>query len=252
MMWMYDVICVRDHCIAQPVFIRHFVKNRNREGAVMKDIKGMLVRRLQGLIKAAERFPVSVAGFAAALLVVYAIIGEDRNSPLILQKMVFTLVIGAVLGIAIQFAVERFDGLSARRVVAYIAGLLLTMGYFLILLPASEISDAVVIRSLVTVFALICVVLWVPSAGGRADFNRVALTYVKTFATSWLYAAVLSAGFAAVIATVDILLFDVSDKAYAYSMATVWILFAPVYFLSLLPRFDHRRNALENGSGAGL
>lgn len=216
----------------------------------MKDIKGSLVRRLQGLIKAAERFPVSVAGFAAALLVVYAIIGEDLDPALIMQKMVFTLVIGAVLGIVIQFAVESFDGLSSRRVVAYVAGLLLTVGYFLILLPASEISDAVVIRSLVTVFALICVVLWVPSAGGRADFNRVALTYVKTFATSWLYAAVLSAGFAAVIASVDILLLDVSDKVYAYSMATVWILFAPVYFLSLLPRFDHRHKALENGSNA--
>ncbi|MZQ97405.1 MAG: DUF4153 domain-containing protein [Acidaminobacter sp.] len=216
----------------------------------MKEIKGTLVRRLQGLIKAAERFPVSVAGFAAALLVVYAIIGEDLDPPLIMQKMVFTLVIGAVLGIAIQFTVESFDGLSSRRVAAYVAGLLLTLGYFLILLPVSEISDAVVIRSLVTGFALICVVLWLPSAGGREDFNRVALTYVKTFATSWLYAAVLSAGFAAVIATVDILLFEVSDEAYAYSMATVWILFAPVYFLSLLPRFDHRQNALENGSGA--
>jgi len=214
----------------------------------MKGIKGSLVRRLQGLIEAAERFPVSVAGFVAALLVVYAIIGDDLNPPLILQKMVFTLVIAAVLGIAIQFAVERFDGLKSRRVVAYIAGLLLTLGYFLILLPASEISDAVVIRSLVTVFALICVALWVPSAGGRADFNRIALTYFKSFATSWLYAAVLSAGFAAVIASIDILLFDVRDEVYAYSMATVWILFAPVYFLSLLPRFDHRQNVLENGS----
>lgn len=218
----------------------------------MKDVKGTLVRRAQGLIKAAERFPVSVAGFVATLLVVYAIIGDDFNPPLILQKVVFTLVVGAILGIAIQFAVERFDRLSGRRAAVYIAGLLLTLGYFLILLPASEISDAVVIRSLVTIFALICVVLWVPSSGGKADFNRIALTYFKTFATSWLYAAVLTAGFAAVIATVDILLFDVSDEAYAYSMATVWILFAPVYFLSLLPRFDHRQNPLENGSGSGF
>lgn len=218
----------------------------------MKNIKGTLVRRMQGLVRAAERFPVSVAGFAAALLVVYVIIADDMNPPLILQKMVFTIVVGAILGIAIQFAVERFDRLSGRRVAAYIAGLLLTLGYFLILLPASEISDAVVIRSLATIFALICVALWVPSAGGRADFNRIALSYFKTFATSWLYAAVLSAGFAAVIATVDILLFDVSDEAYAYSMATVWILFAPVYFLSLLPCYDHRLNALENGSGSGL
>lgn len=218
----------------------------------MKNIKGTLAGRVQGLIKAAERFPVSVSGFVAALLVVYAIIGEDLDPPLILQKMVFTLIIGAILGIVIQFAVERFEGLSARRAAAYVAGLLLTLGYFLILLPASEISDAVVIRSLVAVFALICIVLWIPSAGGRADFNRIALTYFKTFATSWLYAAVLTAGFAAVIATVDILLFNVSDEAYAYSVATVWILFAPVYFLSLLPRFDHRQNALENSSGAGL
>lgn len=218
----------------------------------MKLIKGTLAGRVRGLIKAAERFPMSVSGFAAALLVVYAIIGADLDPPLIQQKMVFTLIIGAMLGIVIQFAVERFDGLSARRAAAYVAGLLLTLGYFLILLPVSEISDAVVIRSLVAVFASICLALWTPSAGGRTDFNRIALTFLKTFATSWLYATVLTAGFAAVIATVDMLLFDVSDEAYAYSMATVWILFAPVYFLSLLPRFDHRQNALENGSDAGL
>lgn len=217
----------------------------------MKRIKEIISGRMVGLFKAAERFPVTVAGFVAALMVVYAIILEGHTPQLILQKWVFTLVVGAILGMTLQFLVERFGRLSTRRTAVYVMGLLLTAGYFFILLPVTEISQAVVIRSLVAVFALICMVLWVPSIGGKSDFNRIALVYFKTFATSWLYAAVLSAGAAAVIAAVDTLLFSVNDDTYAYSMATVWILFAPVYFLSLLPRFDHRQNILENVTELG-
>lgn len=214
----------------------------------MNKLEDFMKRRLWGLANAAARFPVSVAGFVAAAVVVYILIAGEGTSELILEKWLFTLVVGSVLGMALQFAVERFEKLEKRRTLIYGAGLLLTAGYFLILLPAPEISETIGIRSVVAVFSMLCMVLWLPSFGKAADFNKVALTHVKTFATSWLYGAVLSAGIAAVIATVDALLFSVNDDAYAYAMTTVWIVFAPVYYLSLLPLFDHRKKQyLEDG-----
>ncbi len=214
----------------------------------MNRLEHFIRRRLWGLVRAAARFPVSVAGFVAAAVVVYSLIAGSGNSELFKQKWLFTLFVGAVLGMALQFAMERFQKLEKRRLLVYGAGALLTAGYFLILLPAPEISETIGIRSAVAVFSMLCMVLWLPSFGKAADFNKVALTHVKTFATSWLYAAVLSAGTAAVIATVDALLFSVDEKAYAYAMTTVWIVFAPLYYLSLLPRFDHRQNVLGGGA----
>ncbi|SCZ79657.1 DUF4153 domain-containing protein [Acidaminobacter hydrogenoformans] len=214
----------------------------------MNKFKDFIRRRLWGLIAAAARFPVSVAGFVAAAVVVYSLIEGSGASELILQKWLFTLIVGSILGMALQFAMERFEKLAMRRALVYGVGLLLTAGYFLILLPVPEISETIGIRSAVAVFSMLCMVLWLPSFGKAADFNKVALTHVKTFATSWLYGAVLSAGIAAVIATVDALLFSVNDDAYAYAMTTVWIVFAPVYYLSLLPLFDHRQKQfLEEG-----
>ena len=71
-----------------------------------------------------------------------------------------------------------------------------------------------------------------------ADFNQVALVHFKSAFTSVLFSGVLSAGLAAIIATVDILLFKVNSNTYAYMFTIVWVLFATIYYLSLLPNFN--------------
>jgi hypothetical protein len=91
---------------------------------------------------------------------------------------------------------------------------------------------------LVAVFSMFCVFIWLPSFRGRFDFNSVALIHFKSAFTSALYAGVLTAGLAAIIATIDILLFAVNEDWYGYMMAIVWILLATTYYLSLLPRFN--------------
>ncbi len=120
---------------------------------------------------------------------------------------------------------------------------LLTVGYFLILWPAPEISAEISVRTLVAVIALTCAVLWIPSFKGKADFNQVALVHFKSVFTSVLYSGVLSAGLAAIITTVDILLFHVNNDAYPYMMTIVWVLFATIYYLSLLPKFNSAEKA---------
>lgn len=150
----------------------------------------------------------------------------------------FTFVLGAFLGIAAQFSCERFDKLARHRAVVYIISAFLTAGYYLIIMPVENIDYAVRARTFVAVFAMFCAFMWVPSCRGRFDFNKVALIHFKAAFTSILYSCVLSAGCASVIAAVDILLFKVNSDTYGYVMAVIWILFATVYYLSLLPRFN--------------
>lgn len=206
----------------------------------MKRFKMLLISRLKGLSGAGLRFPMSVIGLLAAAAIVFRIIAIDISPPLILQKLIFTFIVGAVLGMTAQFAVERFDRLAQSRVFVYLAALVLMVGYYLILMPAPEVSLEITVRSFVAVFALVCIVLWIPSYKATSDFNSVALIHFKSIFTSILYSGVLSGGLAAIIAAIDILLFNVNQDAYAYTMTLIWIVFAPVYYLSLLPKFNSK------------
>ena len=204
----------------------------------MRRIKEFLINSMKGISQAGFRFPMTVASLLVAASIVFRLIAMDGVPSLMLQKLIFTFVVGAVLGMVAQFAVERIQKLSHKRVLAYGAAVLLLVSYFLILLPALEISAEITVRSLVAVFALVCMVLWIPSYKSEVNFNLIALVHFKFFFTSLLYSGVLSAGIAAIIGAVHILLFKVNNDAYAYTMTIIWVLFAPVYYLSLLPNFN--------------
>jgi len=209
----------------------------------MRRLKEIFINSIKGISLAGFRFPMTVVSVLAAAAVVFRLIAIDGPLPLMLQKLMFTFVVGAVLGMVAQFAVERFQKLSGKRGLVYAVALLLLVGYFLILLPAPEISSEITVRSLVAVFALVCMVLWIPPYRSEVNFNLVTLIHFKSFFTSLLYSGVLSAGIIAIIATVDILLFKVTDNTYAYTMTVIWVVFAPVYYLSLLPKFNSESEA---------
>jgi len=224
----------------------------------MKRFKIIIINIIKGMSRAVERFPLTVLSlFGAAGILCYMI--SLREMPgLVIQKVMFTLVVSAFLGLAAQFAVEQFGMLLKHRPAVYAISLLLTTGYFFILWPAPEITAEIGIRTFVAVFAMFCAVLWIPSCKGKSkietddkpqveneicksDFNKVALIHLKSIFTSALYSGVLSAGISVIILSVDILLFKVNSDSYAYMMTIVWVLFAPIYYLSLLPKFGSKK-----------
>ncbi|MGV8905892.1 MAG: DUF4153 domain-containing protein [Acetobacterium sp.] len=204
----------------------------------MKRLKEMIVKLFNAMFGAGFRFPLTILSLIGTAALVCYMIALTDTPPLIIQKILYTLVVGAVLGMTGQFAGERFSKLAKARMGVYGAAVLFMAGYFLILLPVPELSLAITTRTLVAVFALVCAILWIPSFKEKTDFNKIALVHFKYFFTSVLYSAVLSIGLVAIIAAVDILLFNIHDDTYAYAMTFVWILFAPVYYLSLVPKFS--------------
>lgn len=211
-------------------------------------IKGIL----QGLIKAVSRFPLTVLCLLGTTILVCYMISLHKEPELIIQKLMFTFVLGAFLGVAAQFGCERFKRLTKMRPLVYGVAALITLGYYLIIASAPNISFEVEIRTFVAVFAMFCAFLWVPSCRGSYDFNRIALIHFKSAFTAVLYSAVLSAGCSSIIAAIDILLFKVNSDTYGYTMATIWILFATIYYLSLLPRFNSEdESELEHARHAG-
>ena len=203
----------------------------------MKKIKDILFQLLQGMSEAVIRFPLTIVCLVGVASLLCYLIALDQSPPIIIEKLMYTFLVSAVLGMAAQFAVERFMKLSSLRLPVYGLAIILTAGYFLILWPVPEISAEISVRTFIAVFAFVCAVLWIPAYKKKADFNEVCLIHFKTLFISALYSVVLSAGLAAIMAAIDILLFRIDYDAYSYMLTFVWILFAPIYYLSLLPRF---------------
>ena len=203
-----------------------------------------IVNTGQGFIKAVLRFPLAVVCLVCATIVACYLISLHTDPSLFIQKLLFTFGLGAFLSVAAQFCCERFPKLQKQRLLVYLAAALLIYGYYLIIALAPSIDYAVRARTIVAVFAMFCIYIWVPSFKGKAvsnniaEFNSIALTHFKAAITSILFSAVLSAGVASIIAAVNALLFKVNEDSYAYTMAFIWISFATTYYLSRLPRFN--------------
>lgn len=213
----------------------------------------MLSKTARGFTDALRRFPLTSIMLTVVSCILCYMVGIDREAPLILSKITYALLFGAILSAAAELTCERFCKLLKRRLLSYIVSFVLTSGYFLILLPAPKLSMEITVRTLVAVFAIFSIFLWIPSYGRglkeasegpsdgnlvRADFNRAAITHFKFIFTSVLYALVLWGGLSAIVGAIDLLLFKVNSHMYLYMAIVVWVLFAPIYYLSLLPRFN--------------
>jgi len=204
----------------------------------MKRFFDVVSNIVRGLFQAVARFPLTVLCLICTAILVCYIISLHEPPELMVQKTMYTFLLGAFLGITAQFSCERFKRLSKLRPGVYGLSALLAAAYYLIILPAPSISFEVEIRTWVAVFAMFCVFIWAPSYRGIFDFNKIALIHLKSAFTSVLYSAVLSGGCAAIIAAIDTLLFKINEDTYAYTMTIIWIIFATIYYLSLLPRFN--------------
>lgn len=197
-----------------------------------------ILKSIQGFIQAVKRFPLSVTALAAETGLLWYTISLDRDPGLVIFKVIFILAVAAVMGAAVQFLVERFDRSLKFKLISYGLALLLIGGYALIIWPSPEIDYLVATRTFVAVFALICATLYIPSIKKAFEFNLSALAHFQAAYTALLYAVVLFVGLALTLASIDLLLFKIDNKYFGYTAALVFVFFAVVYFLSLLPDFN--------------
>lgn len=197
-----------------------------------------LLKTFNGLIEAFKRFPIAVFSLASETVLIWYLIHLDKDPSNNFLKFIFILAVSIVAGISVEFIIERFDRSAKFKLIAYASTLVLVALYSLIIWPSPEIDYLVGTRTVVTVFALICAALYIPSYKKAFEFNLVALTAFKAMFTSVLYALVLFLGLIATIASIDLLLFNIDEKFYGYTAALVWLFFMINYFLSLLPDFN--------------
>lgn len=196
----------------------------------MKQIK-KLQDMLRGLTDAFGRYPLTALFLFAAAAVNAAdiITGADYS------KYLMVFAVGAFLSVVMQAAYERFFYKAAGRWALMAAAVILTAGYYLVVMPAPELGIETGVRTSVAMLALFVAFIWVPSVRSSISFNESFMIAFKAFFNALLFSGVIMAGIGIIIAAADQLLFQVHEDAYSHTANIVFILFAPMYFLSLVP-----------------
>ena len=115
----------------------------------MKAIK-KLKDRLKGLTDAIARFPLTTLFLLAAAIINAYDISTEKT----ISKYLLTFVVGAFLSAVAQVAYERYFNKFSTRIVLMGVVILLTAGYYLIIMQAPSLSLEIEIRTAVALFGL--------------------------------------------------------------------------------------------------
>ena len=191
-----------------------------------------LKKGLRGLTEAIARFPLTTACLlVAATINAYDINIVDQSY----TKYLFTLIVGAFLSAVAEVAYERWYTKLSTRFVLMSISVLLTVGYYLIIKDALVYDMALNIRTEVVLFALLIAFIWIPVIKSEISFNQSFMVVFKSFFIALFFSGVIFGGISIIIAATDQLIMNVDYKAYSHSANLIFLLFAPMYFLSLIP-----------------
>jgi hypothetical protein len=206
---------------------------------------GNLKTKLSGLYDAISRYPLTVLFLLAAASVNAKSINLNES----FYKLFLTFVVGGCLSFVAQATFERFFEKFSHRLVLMVMCILLTLGYFLIVNQHTTTNLETWIRTSVAIFALFIAYIWIPVIKSNICFNESFMCSFKSFFNSLLFSVVIFIGISLIIGAIDLLLFQVDEKAYMHALNIISVLFAPIYFLSLIPVYPGISNEIFFNKG---
>lgn len=202
----------------------------------MRFITNLRVRFL-GLVTALMRFPLTLIFLVAAVILNAVMINREPDE--MLNKLIIALYFGSLLSAVLQLICERYSGKIRMRAAVYGLTLAATVIYYLLLRLAGEGTETMA-RITIVFFILTIIFLWVPTWGLRIDFNQSYMAAFKGIFSALFFNGILFLGIALIIAAVDALIIKVAGHPYEQSSNIIFGLFAPFYFLSLIPNYPGR------------
>lgn len=204
---------------------------------------GSLRNKLEGLIQAVNRYPLTILFLIAIMIVNIVLINDGSESNF---RLLFALLIGALLSAVGEQIYERFFTKLHARFLLMGGALVLFVLYYFAIGSNSTFDIEYGTKTAVILFAGIMSFVWVPSIKSKITFNEVFMASFKAFFTTVLFSFVIAGGVSLIIFATDSLLFDVNDKLIMHTLNIIYSLFAPIFFLSLTPRYLGKRDALKS------
>jgi len=203
------------------------------------EVKKRFQNKFDGILKATNRYPLTMLLLLAAAITSAMIIQQDVDH--YVQYLV-TFLIGALLSMVAQQAYERFFTKESERLLLMGGALVLAAVYFFAIYPDDTFNLETGIKTGVAVFALLMAFIWIPSIKSETTFNESFMATFKAIFITALFTVIISGGTSLIIFAVDNLLFSVADNAVLHTLNIVYTLFAPIFFLSFTPFYLGKRD----------
>ncbi|MFZ7944447.1 DUF4153 domain-containing protein [Neobacillus sp. 19] len=192
-----------------------------------------LTHTLTGLTDAIARFPLTTLFLLGTVFINSYMISNEKDG----SKILLTFVVGAFLSAVFQVVYDRFFSKLSIQVILMGMVVLLTAGYYLIIRQAPDPGMEIEMRTVVALFALLIAFIWVPVIRSSTSFNKSFMVTFKSFFNSLFFSGVIFGGISIILTAIDQLIFSIDSSAYAHTANFIFILFAPMYFLSLIPKY---------------
>ncbi len=201
----------------------------------MMKFKESFEKAFKGMGHSISRYPLTVL-FLLGVAGLNATMIEDVDQDY--ARLIFTLVVGAMLSIVGQTIHERFSKTENTRYILMGVAVVLTAAYYFVVGPRLQYDTNLTVKTGVALFALLNAFIWIPSIKNEfVTFHRSFLSVVKAFFTSSIFSVVLFLGFGAIYSAINSLLFTVSYTVLLHIFNLIVALFAPIYFLSMTPNY---------------
>lgn len=192
---------------------------------------------IKGLVKAVSRYPLTLLFLLAAVVVNAMAIENSSIVEYTHNKLLATFIVGAFIATLVQVSYEQGEEALTKRILLALGSVVLTGGYMWSIWGAPEFGMQIFVRTAALLSAIIIGIIWVPSLPGKITFNQTFMGAFKAFFIALFFSGVIFGGVSAIIAAIDLLLFNVDEMVFAHSANIIFILFAPTYFLSLMPNY---------------
>ncbi|HBL84041.1 MAG: hypothetical protein A2Y17_05615 [Clostridiales bacterium GWF2_38_85] len=204
--------------------------------------------KLGNISKAGIRFPISIA-FLLVISILNAIRIEDFDYSF--TRWIFSALIGVFLFAVARVLYERTGSKLQNAIIFYASGAVLTVLYFFFI-AAQRIDMVAGVRTSVILFILTIAFIWIPSIKSSNEFNVTFLVVFKGIITTAFFSAIIWGGITLIITAIDRLLFRVDTNIYSHIANIIWVVFAPVLFLSTQPVYNGQSREDEKVEKAGV
>lgn len=203
--------------------------------------------RSSALLHAVVRFPAVVVMLIVLAAVSTVNIAREESS----TRLVLSIVVAAFFALAAHSLLEKTGHNFLRKLIVIPAAALAGAGFYLLGLMGLSSGQMGVgpqkyqIRTWLLCSILFILFLAFQCFRNKVVFGLVFMSVFKAFFTSLLFSGVLFGGMALILTAVDNLLFRLAEKTYIYVAVWVWIVIAPIIFLSLIMTFKTDEKSIE-------
>ena len=190
--------------------------------------------RFQGLTDTVLRFPVTILLLLSAAVMNAVVISTKEFEDY--TRLLLTFLVGAFIYVVSQMVFEHYHGGRPYRLLYMAESAAFTIAYFFII-RNHEITAIITVRTMVLLFLLLVAFLWIPSIRSVIDFNQSFMAAFKAFWVAGFFSGILFLGIALILSAINKLILPINGTSYAHAANIVFVLYAPLYFLSLIPKY---------------